>query len=291
MFGGENGGHGMLSDLEQQGLTNYHEIIPVPLNPNLDPITGDYTANAAFGKDLFHGTNDTGLNMTLREAGCADCHSDFDELNMEVRGYTNDHLPTTLTSGENLEALDPECFSLRENLIGENIKNVNSAVNIDVDMDGNPEIDRNGDGFDDRETYVPMNDDGDDDFVRDDANGYLCPLDIMDPMGPQRIFTRPAADFSIPTKMGVFSTGPYFHDHSLSSLRAVLDPQAQTTDPVYGDPSFPSVNKFFNEFHDIRGNDMFVTNASKVQLTLQTLTSGSTFDADILALLEYIQSL
>jgi len=291
MFGGENGGHGILTDLEQQGLTNYHEIIPVPLNPNLDPITGDYSPNAAFGKDLFHGTDDTGLNPTMRAAGCADCHPDFDDQVMEIRGYTEDHLSPLLTSGENLEALDPDCFTLRENIVAENIRNVNSGVNVDGDNNGIPDIDRNADGFDDRETYAPMNDDGADDFTRDDPNSYLCPEDPMDPMSPLRVFTRPSEIFSIPTKLGVFSTGPYFHDHSLSSLRAVLDPQMQTTDPIYGDPSFPSVNKFFNEFHDVRGNDMFVLNASKVQLTLQTIASGSTIDADVSALLEYIRSL
>ncbi len=291
MFGGENGGHGLLTDLEQQGLTNYHEIIPVPLNPNLDPITGDYSTNAALGKDLFHGTNDTGLNPTNRSAGCADCHPDFNETAMEVRGYTVDHLNPLLTSGENLGALDPDCFSLRENLVQENVRNVNSGANVDNDNNGIPEIDRNADGFDDRETYAIMNDDDDDDFTRDDPNGYLCPLDPMDPMGPLRVFTRGPAGFSVPTKLGVFSTGPYFHDHSLSSLRAVLDPKSQLNDPVYGNPTYPSVNKFFNEFHDIRGDDTFVVSASKVQLTLQTIASGSTFDADILALLEYIQSL
>lgn len=44
MFGGENGGTGVLTDTEQQALVDYHEIIPVPLNPNLDPATGDYSA-------------------------------------------------------------------------------------------------------------------------------------------------------------------------------------------------------------------------------------------------------
>jgi len=291
MFTGENGGSGTFTDLEQQGLTNYHEIIPAPLNPNFDPVTGGLTASAALGADLFHGRDDTGLNPTLRSAGCADCHPDFNDLAMEVRGFTVDHLSPLLTSGENLESVDPNCFSLRENIIMENVRNVNSGVNVDNDNDGVPEIDRNFDGFDDRETYVPMNPDDDDDFIRDDTNGYLCPENPADMMSPPRVFTRGPDIFSVPTKIGVFSTGPYFHDHSLSSLRAVLDPQGQITDPVYGNPTFPSINKYINEFHDLRGDDTFVMNPSKVQLTLQTLTSGSTIEADRDALLEYIRSL
>ena len=63
------------------------------------------------------------------------------------------------------------------------------------------------------------------------------------------------------------------------------------TDPVFGDLSLPGLNKFKNEFHDIRGDDTFFANSSKVQLTLQTLANGRTFDEDIRDILEYIQSL
>ena len=65
----------------------------------------------------------------------------------------------------------------------------------------------------------------------------------------------------------------------------------QQTDPTFGNPAYPGLNKFLNEFHDIRGNDTFVPNASKVQTTLNTIGSGNTFAGDIQALLEYISSL
>ena len=288
MFGGENGGDGIMTDAEQQALVDYHAIIPAPLNPNLDPVTGDYSALAALGADLFHGRNDTGLNGSLRNAGCATCHPDQDLVGA-TRGFTADFLNPALTSGENLASLDPNCFSLRPNIVAANIRNVNSGVNVDEDMDGFPDFDRNADGIGDVETYVPMNPDTNDDFTRDDPNSYLCP----DPMGPGglRLFGRPAQEFSIPTKIGVFSTGPYFHDHSIASLRTLLDPAAQQTDPQYGDPSFNGLNKFLNEFHDLRGDGSVVPNSSKVQVTLQTAANGSTVEADLEAILAYIQSL
>lgn len=288
MFGGENGGTGLMSDSEQQALIDYHNIVPVPLNPNLDPVTGAYSTLAAEGKDLFFGTNDSGLNPSGRDAGCAACHPDQD-LFGDPRGYTADFLNPLLTSGENLGSLDPNCFSLRPNIVAANIRNVNSGVNIDFDPNSMMLYDRNNDGIADEETYVPMNADADDDFTRDDTNSYMCP----DPGGPGglRLFARPAEDFSIPTKLGVFSTGPYFHDHSVSSLRILLDPAAQQTDPVYGDAGFPGLNKFLNEFHDVRGDGSVVPNSSKVQLTLMTASSTNTIEDDIEALLAYIESL
>ncbi|MEM7307081.1 MAG: YncE family protein [Planctomycetota bacterium] len=291
MFGGENGGTGAFTPAEVQGLIDYHKIIPVPLNPNLDPVTGAYSATAEFGEDLYFGTNDTGLNPLGRAAGCATCHPDKDESTLEARGYTTDFIIPELTDDPmGLQTLDPLCFSLQENIAAENIRNVNSAVNVDADGDGNPEVDRNVDGYSDLETYIPLNPDDDDDFTRDDNNNYLCPTDGV-PGNPKKVFNRAPELFSVPTKLGVFSTGPYFHDHSLASLRAVLDPASQGSDPVFGHPTYPGVLKYFNEFHDIRGHEEFVVGASKVQVTLQTLAAGSTFDADIEALLAYISSL
>jgi YVTN family beta-propeller protein len=291
MFGGENGGTSVLSDAEQQGLTDFHNIVPVPLNPNLDPVTGEYSALAALGKDLFFGTDDTGMNPSLRHAGCFACHPDSDVTSGQARGYTSDFVDPRLTSSDMLATLDPNCISLQENFVALNVRNVNSAVNVDNDMDGVPELDRNADGWVDIESYAVMNADGPGDFERDDLNGYLCPTDPTDPTSPPKTFLRGGTDFSVPTKLGAFSTGPYFHDHVAISLRTLLDPGSQQTHPVYGDPSFPAMTKFFNEFHDIRGNEIFVPGASKVQLTLQTLAHGSTFDADIEALLAYISSL
>jgi hypothetical protein len=292
MFGGENGGHGIFTDAEQQGLIDYHEVIPVPLNPNVDPVTGDYSVNAAMGKDLFFGTDETGANPNQRHAGCFNCHADKDAVTLEVRGYTLDFLDPQLTSTPGaLETLDPLCFSLQENIVQTNIRNVNSSVNSDgQDADLLPDVDRNGDGFSDLETYTPLNPDTSDDFTRDDPNGYLCPQDGI-PGNPQKLFTRSPEHFSIPTKLGVFSTGPYMHDHVVASLRTLLDPASQQTDPVYGHPSYPGIQKFWNEFHDIRGNESLVAGSSKVQVTLKTIPEGSTIGADVQALLEYISSL
>lgn len=304
MFAGENGGTGVLSDEEQQALIDYHEKIPFPLNPNFDPATGDLTPLAQLGQDLFFGTNDTGLNPTGRHAGCASCHprEETDPFsNPGPRFFTVDFLPPELTGGENLGTLDPNCFSLRENIVAVNIRNVNTAVNLDADGDGLPDFDRNLDGFSDIESYIPMNPDTDDDFRRDDPNSYMCPCDPQldpncDPQNPFRLFTRDATHFSIPTKLGVFSTGPYFHDHAAFSLRSIVDPASQVDmspgtlygNGAYGDPNArPALTKTFNEFHDVRGHEDFVSGASKVQ---QTLLSTNVQD-DIDAILAFIQSL
>lgn len=295
MFGGENGGTGLFTDEEQQALTDYHEKIPIPLNPNLDP-TGDLTADAELGRDLFFGTNDTGMNPTLRHANCAECHPDAVATgsNPGPRFFTADFLPPELSGGENFPSFDPDCFSLRENIAQLNIRNVNTGADIDLDQDGFPDLDRNLDGFDDRETYAIMNVDTQDDFQRDDPNSYPCPCDPQtesncDPQTSTRIFTRAPTHFSIPTKLGVFATAPYFHDHVSFSLRGLVDPEAQMIDPVYGDPAYglpvgrPGVLKIFNEAHDVRGHGA----ASKVQQTLHS----TDVDADIHAILSFIVSL
>lgn len=292
MFGGENGGTGAFSDAEQQGLVDFHETIPVPLNPNLGP-GSTYSPQAALGRDLFFGTNDTGLNPSGRNAGCAQCHPDFDTVTQTKRGYTTDFIDPQLALGENLGLLDPFCISLQENIVAANIRNVNSGCDIDQDFDLIPDPDRNADGYLDTETYVVMNTDKNDSFTRDDPNSYMCPTDPNDPNSPLKVFQRNMKLFSVPTKLGVFSSGPYFHDHVAYSLRALLDPQAQMFDPVYGSPAytsgpaFPGIFKFYNEFHDLRGHEQFVQGASKVQVNLQS----TNVQADIEALLSYIQSL
>jgi hypothetical protein len=183
--------------------------------------------------------------------------------------------------------------SLQENIVTAlNIRNVNSGCDIDFDGDGFPDVDRNADGYSDLETYPIMNTDKASNFTRDDSNSYDCPLDPNDPNSPQKTFLRNMRLFSVPTKLGVFSSGPYFHDHSASSLRMVVDPEAQAIDPVYGTPAFgspayPGLTKFFNEFHDIRGHEQFVQGASKVQVTL----NSTNVQSDIEAILSYIQSL
>lgn len=292
MHGGENGGHGLLSDAEQQAMVDAHEKIPVPLNGNWDNVNGTLTPLAQLGQDLFFGTNDTGLNPTGRQAGCGECHPRVDPIFGQPRGFTADFIDPTLTSGENLESADPFCFSLQENIVALNIRNINSGANIDFDDDGFPDLDRNVDGFVDLETYAVMNTDKDDGFTRDDPNSYPCPEDPSDPNSPLKHFARDMRVFSIPTKLGVVTSGPYFHDHSAISLRTILDPEAQAIDPVYGSPAyvgqpFPGLNKFFNEFHDIRGHEDFVQGASKVQLNLNSVN----VQADIEALLAFIQSI
>jgi YVTN family beta-propeller protein len=294
MFGGENGGDGLLSDAEQQALIDAHERIPVPLNPNLDPLTGGLTPLAQFGEDLFFGTNNTGLNGDpVRKAGCVACHPRVDELTLAPRGFTFDHLDPILSGGENLGWFDPFCQSLQANFVKEEIRNVNSGVDVDADGDGFPDPDRNLDGYIDLETYVAMNTDKRDDFTRDDPNSYNCPSDPSNPLSRPKQFLRAMTDFSIPTKLGVFSSGPYFHDHCASSLRIVLDPAAQEVSPVYGSPAFPALppypgtRKLYNEFHDVRGHEDIVPSSSKVQLTLMSTNK----DADIEALLAFIRSL
>lgn len=295
MFGGENGGDGVFSDAEQDALTLYHETIPFPLNPNLDEFTGQYGPLAEIGKDLFHGTNDSGTNPTGRNAGCTSCHPDAETgpINPGDRFFTADFLDPQLTApGEAFGTLDPSCFSLRENIIAANIRDVNTGVNVDVDNMPGIDLDRNSDGFSDLETYTPMNPDLDDDFKRDDPNGYDCPCDPMfepncDPMDNRRIFTRAPQKMSIPMKLGVFATPPYFHDHSTLSLRGLLDPESQMFDPVLGDPALPGVFKIYNGEHDIKGHEDFVPSVSKVQITLNSTDA----QADTDAILAYIQSL
>lgn len=294
MFGGENGGHGVLSDAEQAALVAMHEKLAVPLNPHLDAITGQLTPLAALGRDLFFGVNDTGLNPILRRAGCADCHPTADNNTGALRGFTADFINPLLSSGENLGSLDPSCFSLQSNLVNTMVRNVNSGANVDFNNDGIPDPDRNSDGYSDVETYTPLNADKHDPFTRDDPNSYLCPIDPQDPQSPLKVFNRDMRSFSIPTKLGVFSTGPYFHDHVAISLRMILDPEAQALSPIYGspaypgEPAFPGLLKFFNEFHDVRGHEQFAPGASKVQLNL---ISGPNVNSDIEALLAFIESI
>lgn len=297
MFGGENGGTGAFSAAEVDGLRAYHEKLAIPLNPNLDPL--DFP-DIEYGKDLFFGTNQTGDNPTMRAAGCANCHP------MEVtmgpnpgpRFFTVDIIAPELLAGE-LETFDPDCFSLRENLLAENLRNVNTGANTDQNNDGVPESDRNSDGYVDLETYAIMNPDGPDPFRRDDVNNYQCPCDPQvdpncDPENPFREFTRDPKTFTVPTKLGVFSSGPYFHDHVAHTLRTLLHPDTQTDDPVYGSPAFPSdppfpgINKIFNDVHDIVGHTD-LGGSSKVQLTLQTPPGEELLDVE--AILEFIQSL
>lgn len=302
MFGGENGGTGAFTDAEQAALRDYHEVIPFPLNPNLNPIGSGYSPLANLGKDLYFGLNNTGLNPTLRNAGCAVCHPDAETNGGSFPGprfYTADFINPLLSHGEVLGQLDPTCFSLQQNIVAINIRNVNTACNVDNDHDGFPDTDRNFDGYPDTETYAIMNGDKNDPFRRDDGNSYLCPCDpTIDPncdaLNPYTLFLRNAVLFSIPQKLGAFASGPYFHDHAAYSLRALLDPDTQALSPIYGSPAFPGqppypgLNKIFNEVHDLRGHEQFVPGISKVQLTLQ---SGASINNDVEALLAYISSL
>ena len=295
MFGGENGGHGIFTDEEQQGLLDYHNTISVPLNPNWDLNTSSLTALAELGQDLYFGENATGMNPSGRSAGCAACHPKIDVLG-STAFFTADIFTAfpDVAIGENAELVDPFCFSLQENIMNAQIRNVNSGVNVDESGDGMPDLDRNSDGWIDIETYTPLNADDHDDFTRDDPNSYLCPSDPDDPNSPLKVFTRAPGNFSIPTKLGAFSTPPYMHDHSLYSLRTLVDPVAQQEDPVYGspgqlpgNPDYNGVLKWFNEFHDLRGHEDFVQGASKVQIDL----NSTDVDADIEAILAFISSL
>lgn len=303
MFGGENGGNGDMSDQEQMGLIEYHEVIPFPLNPNRNADM-TLTADAAFGRDLFFGKNDTGLNPTMRTANCSECHANIetDPLNSPgPRFFTVDFVNPLIGQTLDFGLLDPDCFSLRESVTALNVRNVNTGANVDLNNDGLADVDRNGDGYDDRETYVPMNVDTRDDFRRDDPGSYMCPCDPLtdancDANNPFQLFGRESSHFSIPTKMGIFSTGPYFHDHNTFSLRGLVDPAAQMFGTVYGDPAYgmaavprPGVFKIYNEAHDVRGHETAPAQPgdSKVQQTLNSTNP----DVDVNAILSFIQSL
>ncbi|MEZ5977537.1 MAG: beta-propeller fold lactonase family protein [Planctomycetota bacterium] len=288
MFGGENGGHGVLTDAQQQGLDDFAKIVPVPLNPFWDPVTNDLTAQAAMGRDLFFGTNDTGTNPTGRHPGCFTCHPKEDPVSGDPRGMTADFVSTLLTDGLDFGVVhDPTCFSLQGNIVAVNVRNVNSGVNVDENEDTVPDNDRNFDGYSDLESYTPMYVDDDDNFTRDDPNSYPCLLDPFDPFSGQKLFLRQENVFSIPTKLGVVTSGPYMHDHSLVSLRAVVDPSSQMTDPVYGNAAYPTTFKFFNEFHDIRSHEDIVPNVSKTKITL----NPTNVQDDIDKILAFIVSL
>jgi hypothetical protein len=288
MFGGENGGTGIMSDVEQQGLIDFHDVTPFPLNPFFDENTGQLTNQAKLGRDLFFGSNDTGLNPSGRHAGCFVCHPETDPTFGSPRLYTADVVDPFFA--DNLDfgyVWDDLCISLQENIVSTNLRNINSGINVDENGDLIPDPDRNVDGYNDLESYVPMNIDAEVSFTRDDPNSYPCPLDpFFDPNGPKKVFHRTAVNFSIPTKLGAWATGPYMHDHSLISLRNLLDPASQMFDPVYGSSSYNTVFKFYNEFHDLRGHEDLVPQSSKVKLSL-----GVASQADIDAILSFVQSL
>lgn len=295
MFAGENGGTGALTPGEQQALIDFHETIPVPLNPNVDALTGQITPLASLGRDLFLGINDTGLNPGLRNARCRACHTPEIGLPPAPRAFTTDFLDPALSLvADTLGQFDPFCTVLEINNIDFNVRNVNSGVNV-LDPNGVPLLDRNGDGYVDLETYTPMNIDRHEAFARDDPNSYACPSDPTNPSSPPNLFQRHHGKFSIPTKLGVLTSGPYFHDHSTWSLRTLLDPEQQVSSPVYGSPAYqarglpdlPGTLKMFNGFHDIRGHPEFVVGASHVQKELLS----TNVDEDIEALLAFIESL
>ena len=73
-----------------------------------------------------------------------------------------------------------------------------------------------------------------------------------------------------------------------------MHPDDQALSPIYGSPAwatpYPGLNKIFNGEHDIVGHEDIVAGSSKVQATLQSGSSAQA-NADMLAILEYIQSL
>lgn len=262
MFGGENGGTGVFTDTEQEGLIAYHEKIAVPLNPNL--VNAQLTADAAMGRDLYFGLDDTGTNPLLRNTNCASCHPQF-QPSGDKAWFTNDHIKILDTNFD--DAHQDPCFALKESVMGQAFQDVNSGVNL-VDDQNVIIIDRNGDNISDVESYTPMNADGSGDFTRDDNNSVLC--DDPNNPGNPLVFGRSASKFDVPTKMGVFFTGPYFHDHAVSSLRALIDPASQT---------FPSLNKMLNTQHDLRG------------AMVQQFLGSTNVNDDIELVLKFIESL
>jgi YVTN family beta-propeller protein len=265
MFAGENGGTGVFTDQEQDGLVAYAEKIAVPLNPHLEA-GGQLSLDAQQGRDLFLGLNDTGINPTFRSSNCQSCHT-VQDPNGLTTWFTNDQIKIFDPTYD--EAHQDPCFALKENIMGNIIQDVNSGVNL-VDGQGQLIIDRNGDGISDVESYNPMNPELDADFTRDDPNSVQC--DDPNNPGNPLVFSRPAGRFDVPTKMGVFFTGPYFHDHAVLSLRSTVDPISQTA-------PLPTLNKLRNTFHDIRGT------------VVQQFLGSSNVDDDIRLILKFIESL
>lgn len=264
MFDGENGGHGIFTNQETEALIAYAEKIPVPLNGNL--VNGQLTPQAMIGRDLFLATNVTGTNPTGRSANCQSCHM-IEFPDGEPAWFTNDRIKI-LDDQFDAAHQDP-CISLKENIMGNIIADVNSGVNVEDEF-GFLIIDRNNDGIPDVESYVPMNIDKDDDFTRDDPNNVDCD-DPGNPGFPLE-FKRPARRFDVPTKLGVFFTGPYFHDHAVRSLRSTVDPLSQQA------PA-PLLNKLRNTAHDMRGTDV------------QQFLGSTNVNDDIDAMLSFIESL
>jgi len=261
MFGGENGGTGAFTDAEQEGLIAYAEKLPVPLNPNI--VNGQLSADAKFGRDLFFGIDDTGLNPTFRNSNCASCHvTQFPSG--DPGWFTNDQIKILDPNFD--QAHQDPCIVLRDSIMGESMQNVNSGVNL-FDT-GGLIVDRNGDGISDVESYTPMNADADGSFTRDDPNSVLCDS-LINPGTPQ-VFGREDAKFNVPTKMGVLFTGPYFHDHAVRDIRSMIDPLSQP---------FPVLNKLRNTQHDLRGTNV------------QQFLSSTNVDDDINAMIKFVRSL
>jgi DNA-binding beta-propeller fold protein YncE len=265
---GENGGTAALTPAEDEALVQWAATVPVPLNPNR--VNGALTPLALIGRDLYFGENSTGFNPNLRNAACANCHPkvDLNPPNTEPFAFTIDRV-IIVDSGQD-QAHQPLCDVMGENLLGQSFANVNSGVNLDLNNDGVPDADRNFDGIIDIESYIPLDRDLDAPFTIPGCTTS----DPSDPNFPLRTYTRGAKFFMVPTKLGVFATGPYFHDHGHMTLRAVVDPSSQ---------AFPYTGKSRNTQHDVRGSD--------VQVNLQSLSNGSSFDFDIDAILAFIESL
>ena len=267
---GENGGTADLTGPELEALIAWADIVPVPLNPNR--VSGALSPLALFGRDIFFGINDTGLNPNLRDSNCTTCHPnvDIDVMPPLPLSYTVDRIPI-VDPMQNATHQDV-CFVAQENLVANSSQNVNSGVNLDLDGDGFPDLDRNGDGILDLESFVPLDVDTEFSFTIPGCTTQ----DPTDPNFPLKTYSRLAKNFGIPTKFGVFSTAPYFHDHVVKSLRALCDPQAQAN---------PWLGKVRNTQHDVRGQD--------VQVSLQSLLNGGPpqLQQDIDAIIAFIESL
>ena len=72
MFGGENGGHGLFTDAEQQALIDYHDKHPRAAEPEPRPGDGQlHDAGRRSARTCSSATNDTGLNPTRPPAPAA----------------------------------------------------------------------------------------------------------------------------------------------------------------------------------------------------------------------------
>jgi hypothetical protein len=118
---------------------------------------------------------------------------------------------------------------------------VNSGVNVDFNNDGFPTPTATS-TVHDVETYAPMNTDKDDPSARRPQQLPLPddPIPNCDPQSPLKVFRASMRSFSIPTKLGVFSSGAVLpRPRGVLAAHAARPEGRRPSSPVYGSPGVP----------------------------------------------------